>query len=107
MPCALPLLGAFFLCAGLLYGDPGLEPPRTPCHIARQIHEKQEVSLIGVLARMPTTNGETSTLIVSAKQLIRPAASTPAEGLVRLTMPGPPPDDLMPGDQCIARTTLS
>jgi len=107
LPCALPLLGAFFLCAGLLYGDPGLEPPRTPCHIARQIHEKQEVSLIGVLARMPTTNGETSTLIVSAKQLIRPAASTPAEGLVRLTMPGPPPDDLMPGDQCIARTTLS
>ncbi len=107
LTAALALLGALFFCAGLLHGEPDLAPPRAHGHIARQILAKQEVSLIGVLTRMPTTNGETSTLIVHAEQLVKPSASMPAEGLVRLTMPGPPPPDLLPGDRVIARATLS
>ncbi len=106
---AFALLLIFFFLLGTVYVRPSLAPPQKPFHICNQIIKNQEASLIGVLAKVPKTQGYRTQLIMDVEQLLTADGGefVPSTGRVRLSMNGRPPADLEPGQRFMARAKLS
>ncbi len=67
----------------------------------------REVSVSGILQQAPAIGRENTVLIMKVREMRRGRERVSAAGLVRLTMPGPPPLWLTPGDYFMVRARLS
>ncbi len=67
----------------------------------------REVSVSGILQQAPAIGRENTVLIMKVREMRRGRERARAAGLVRLTMPGPPPPSLWPGDYFMVRARLS
>ncbi|MCK5340413.1 MAG: DNA internalization-related competence protein ComEC/Rec2, partial [Desulfobulbaceae bacterium] len=102
------LLPLFFLI-GLVLTNPVQPPKNDPEHLYSQVPVRQEMTLFGTLTKCPTENNEESRLIMSVDGFLLPQADspTPSQGLIRLTLRGKLPEDLLPGDRFAARAKIS
>lgn len=101
------LLLAFFFMVGAIHATLALRPPDQPSDISVKIRHRQEASLAGTLTQSPTFAQGRSTLVMASEQLYTPNSQAMVSGLVKLSMQGPPPPDLIPGDRFIARALLA
>lgn len=104
----LPL---FFLL-GLFHTGHALHPPDRPDHVFNQIREKSTVTLTGTVVGMPEFDGQATRFILAADTILfhRPqtenSVQIPASGRVRLTVDGPLPETISPGDHLMTIATL-
>lgn len=106
---AFALLILLFFGLGILYTRPFLFPPVNPDHIHNQLTKTQKASLIGILAETPKISGYKTKLVMRVEQFL-PANSkkfTSSTGLVKLTLNGRLPRDLLPGQRFMVRAKLS
>jgi competence protein ComEC len=112
------LLILFFIIGGL-HSIPYLKPPSSPKNIYNQITKRQTATITGRLLRMPSviraSDSIKSRLLLDVTSLRRPAgeeshyssAAVDSYGRVQLTLNGPPPVDLQPGDILMARAVMT
>ena len=100
------LVGLLFLTSGWLDARLSLAPPPAPDSIAQLAQKHREVSLLGVLNRSPAVGPERSTLLMDCQALLEGQDWRPAQGLIQLTLPGPPPPGIVPGDLFLARAAI-
>ncbi len=104
----LPL---FFLL-GFIHTGHALHPPDRADHIYNLITEKSKVTLTGTVTGMPEYDGHATRMIVEADTLLfhRPKTESPgqipATGRIRITMDGPLPATVQPGDHLLAIASL-
>lgn len=105
------LLPPLFFLLGAVHAGPFLKPPGSPLHIYHQIEQRQLATISGKLQESPYLYGspgsQKTKLLMTAEILRRPAGEIKTAGLVLLTLPGPPPTDLVPGDRFMARALLA
>ncbi|MEN8140408.1 MAG: DNA internalization-related competence protein ComEC/Rec2 [Thermodesulfobacteriota bacterium] len=103
------LLLITFLATGLLHGQLHLQPNLPASHLSNFITPDQEQTCLATLMEPPRIGRERSQLLVATKELLLPdqpskaqeMAVLPVTGLVRVTMRGPPPAPLTPGDSLL------
>lgn len=113
------LLPLFFL-AGQIHAGPFFKPPSDPLHIYQHVTDEQQTATItGILAESPTrtysVQDQRTRLLIGVDSLITPnseslspgSTTRPVTGLVQISLKGPPPADLSPGDRFMARTELA
>jgi len=111
---SLALMPLLFLLLGWQLTALQLAGPDRPRHIDRLVPEGQPVTLLGQVEKMPEFDGRHSRFVLACEAVLersgppRPEGSNfvPAEGLVRLTLAGPPPPVLEPGQRLLAMTRL-
>jgi competence protein ComEC len=113
------LLLLFFFLIGSLHIAPYLKPPQATNHIYNQIDKKQMATIVGRLQKMPismnSSTGTRSRLLMAVSSLRRPdgdaqgmgSTVVDSSGLIQLTINGPPPDGLEPGDLFMAKGLLN
>ncbi len=111
---ALGLMPLVFLLLGWQHTAQQLAGPQAPRHIDRLVPEGQPVTLLGRVEGMPEFDGRHSRFVLACEAYLpregppRPEGAdfVPAEGLVRLTLAGPPPPTLEAGQRLLAMTRL-
>ncbi len=94
---------------GLLHTGNFSERPLQGGHISKRITQEEDVVLIGTLPSMPLFDGRKTTLLIdsSALRIKGEPFFSSVHGLVRLSMKGAWPEELLPGDELVIRTHLS
>jgi len=113
------LLLFLFLALGIIDVNPYLKPPNSPSHIYNQITHRQSVTVLGVLTKTPSiirsSSGLKTRLLMATHEIWHPNGKEqkgtvlpgPSTGLIQLTVKGPPPSHLRPGDYFMAKALLS
>jgi competence protein ComEC len=120
----LPLLLLFWFVCGLLHGA-SLQPPSKTDSLYRLFASSQEVTLVGTLLQAPAVAADTTRLLMQADAYLtqenniipevrqdnsadpRPSIFKPAQGNIELTLRGPPPEEIRPGQRLLVRTLVS
>ena len=103
---SLLLLPSFFL-TGLWHGAPAFQPPQDGHHIASLLGTgEQDIVLAGTLAENSEQIGDRTRLLMAVTELRQPGATTPAHGLVQLTVGGHLRQEILPGDPLLARARV-
>ncbi|MDD5759648.1 MAG: DNA internalization-related competence protein ComEC/Rec2 [Desulfobulbaceae bacterium] len=101
------LLHVFFFVLGTVHVTLSLRVPTSPTDISQLVHERREVSLVGILARSPEITSERTTLLMDIHGVCDATGQvTRAEGLVQLSLFAPPPSWLVPGGFFITRAVV-
>lgn len=98
---------AFFFMVGGIHATMELAPPTAATHIHNQIQDHQEASIIGTLLHSPEVGPDKTKMLMRAEQIITHKGRRASSGLIKLALPGAPPEKLLPGDTFIARARLS
>jgi competence protein ComEC len=103
------LLCPLFFLLGFQHAIPALAPPTDPHHIYNQINNRRETVVVaGILQECPQIEANRSRLLMKVESVrCESGQERLATGLVLLTVKGPPPAWLLPGDRFMAKTTLS
>jgi len=121
----LPLLLLFWFICGLLQGA-SLQPPREKDSLYQLFATGQEVTLAGTLLQAPAVSTDKTRLLMQADAYLAqpnsdPAVTQqpensqeqplpdfmPAQGRVELTLRGPPPEKINPGQKLLVRAYVS
>ena len=112
---ALLLLLPVFLGAGYSLARPHFSPPPAPNHLANLLlvlteshgpPESHDVVLTGVLRQLPRFSGERTRLVLAATELRTPSGIQSTHGLVQITVNGPLPENIRPGDRLLIRALV-
>ncbi|MBI5559511.1 MAG: DNA internalization-related competence protein ComEC/Rec2 [Deltaproteobacteria bacterium] len=125
-PWQLPLLLVFWCACGLLHGSARLHPPGESFSLYRLFATDREVTLAGTLLQAPAVFSDKTSLLVQAEAYLAPefsaalppenaaisgdlyaAAFKPAQGKIELSLKGPPPENLSPGQKLLVRAYVS
>ena len=107
-PYVLILLPFCTLLVGYLHGLAHFQLPASKQHIYNLVQNSSEVILTGNLQELVSYDGKMSKAVVELNSL-RPKEMQfhqPAHGLVRLSILGKWPAEILPGDQLVARANL-
>jgi competence protein ComEC len=99
----------FFVGIGILYGRDCGRPPPDPSHIYNWVEGKKEAVLLGAVAGIGSTgeDGSRVEIIGQAAMFKDESALVPRPGRISLTLKGPWPEDIGPGDRVLIRAVLS
>ena len=97
------LIIVVFFIVGIIHGQWAMTPSSSDQAIHRQIVNRQEVSLVGILKEAPAVSYEKTALLMAVEQIVTPDIIRPASGLALIRFKGYPPENLRPGDYFIAR----
>jgi len=121
----LPLLLLFWFVCGLLHGA-SLQPPSEKDSLYQLFATSREVTLAGTLLQAPAVSADKTRLLMQADAYLAPQNSPPsvmqqpdnsqelplpnflpAQGRIELTLMGPPPKKIHPGQRMLARAFVS
>lgn len=119
----LPLLLLLWFVCGLLHGA-SLQPPRATDSLYQLFATGREVTLTGTLLQAPAVAADKTRLLMQADAYLAPENSIPAgqqdssaapqppafksaRGKIELTLRGPPPEKIRPGQRLLVRTLVS
>lgn len=97
----------FFFILGAFHTKPYLAPPKSPDHIYNLIRTREEVVFSGLLTTTPAIFQNETRLTIAAEVLHQRKKDIPAMGMVRLTLKGPFPQEILPGDRLRLKAVLS
>lgn len=106
---SLILLLLFSISLGRIHGGLALQEPTHYQHIYNQITAEQEVILRATLVEMPVFDQDKTRLTVTAhfQRTKGNPNFMPSRGRILLSMKGPPPETIRPGDPLLIRAQLS
>jgi competence protein ComEC len=121
----LPLLLLFWFVCGLLHGA-SLQPPSARVSLYQLFATEQEVTLAGTLMQAPAVSADKTRLLMWAEAYLPPQNNSrsieqqqgdsadlsvpnfmPAQGKIELTLRGPPPEKIQPGQKLLVRAYVS
>lgn len=121
----LPLLILFWFVCGLLHGA-SLQPPSETGSLYQLFATSQEVTLAGTLLQAPAVSADKTRLLMQAAAYLAPQNGAlsfkqqsgnsqelplpsfmPAQGKIELTLRGPPPEKIRPGQKLLVRAFVS
>jgi competence protein ComEC len=102
------LLIPMFMAIGCYHGYVHLQPPLDKNHIYHKVSVESDAVLIGTMSTMVGFDGRLSQVTIDARSIRmgKDAAMVPTDGKILLSLQGPWPGDISPGDTLAIRTEL-
>ena len=107
-PTVALLFALILLALAGMHRITSVQAPRSPEHIYNRITARQEATVVGIVDRTPSFNGEKTRLLLDVHTIILPDGGRHATaGLVQLSLKGELENMPVPGRQVAARARLS